>query len=87
MVERNLFSDIAFHIHRLSYEEDKILVIPPSYFIPNPYRPYLVLVRKKQFLITAYWVCLEKFIKIRMQEPCFILNLENPDENSSYIIL
>lgn len=87
MIERTLACDIRFQIHKYFYEEDKILVTPPFYFVPNPQRPYLVLVRNGKLFITAYWICAEKFIKIIQQEPHFYLNLDNPYENSTYIIV
>lgn len=93
MIERNLIRNIDFEFHKLKLmlkyckNEDKILVSPPSFLIPDTQRPYLVLVRNGKLFITAYWICAEKFIKIIQQEPHFYLNLDNPYENSTYIIV
>ncbi|PKQ67438.1 hypothetical protein [Raineya orbicola] len=87
MIERNLAQDIDFQLQKLLYEENKIIITPPFYFVPNTRTPHLIIVRNKKLFITAYWICTEKLIKIIQQEPYFYLNLDKPNENSPYIIL
>lgn len=84
MIERNLAHNCDFILHKIFHEEDKIVVTPPYYFIPNPHEPYLIIVRYGKHLITAYWACYIKFLKIQIQETYFHLNLENPNEDSTY---